>query len=221
MTEVCNSGWNVKNLLNQTVVLTWCLVLPHRDRMLLLFFNVHSVKEAQPNLTALSYSWRIYRLTKSFVQVGPPRLSKRNACYDFPPHSKTTVSTEGQPGRASSIKRGIMLRLLCLLNAGDNGQNATNRLQVVKKRRSYIKFEVKDGRGSHLTFATAVWQGSRMRNSKEPWFLSVNHGAQRKSGSQFGFVSDAQWKPEGQFEALPALTDKYALCVQHLCVKSC
>lgn len=55
---------------------------------------------------------------------------------------------------------------------------------------------------------------------QEPSFLSVNHGAQRESGSEFGFISDAQWKPEGQFESLPALTDKYALCFQRLfCMK--
>lgn len=78
-------------------------------------------------------------------------------------------------------------------------------------------FQMKDGRGSHLIFATAAERGSKQRNSsKGPSFLSVNHVAQRESRSEFGFIFDVQWKPEGQFESLPALTDKYALCFQHI-----
>lgn len=54
------------------------------------------------------------------------------------------------------------------------------------------------------------------KKKSKPSFLSVNHAAQREAGSEFGFTSDDQWKPKGQSEPLPALTEKYALYFQHL-----
>lgn len=76
-------------------------------------------------------------------------------------------------------------------------------------------FKVKGAKG-FLTYATQSDENLWTEKNPKTSFLPLNHAAQREAGSEFGFTSDDQWKPEGQAEPLSALTDKYALYFQHL-----